>query len=59
MTDRNTNRLPYAFAVHAHRGIISSSMVQWSDCCLMLPIVKMYQIFRKLLPLRHVKNWDQ
>ena len=23
MTDRNTNRLSYAFAVHAHRGIMN------------------------------------
>ena len=24
MTDRNTNRLPYAFAAHAHRGIMNT-----------------------------------
>jgi len=23
LTDRNTNRLPYAFTVHAHRGIMN------------------------------------
>ena len=26
-TDRNTNRLPYAFAAHAHRGITNNTAV--------------------------------
>ena len=40
MTDRNTNRLSYAFAAHAHRGIIS---ILWmhvvcSICLILIPV---------------------
>jgi len=55
-TDRNTNRLPYAFAAHAHRGII---IITWSCIHHTPPLQNSSQLQNRQTVTEHVTHDDE